>query len=170
MPVHFTCACGNPLMVDNDQARKELVCSTCAAVEQVRSLQSPKPSFVEHKIFQPGTVPADADFFLPAPAEIGRLHSAHTSLRRSVKSRPFWLRSLFGISGGVAAAVLAVLVLYFGLKTPLETSVMLGSFLLPFFVPVALGLTLWFTQFDHYCGYVANWGWRTLPAPVRAIG
>ena len=99
-------------------------------------------------------LPHDADFFVPAPREIGSLNSAHTTLRKNQDPWDAVPRTLLTV--GIAAAGFIV-----GLFLDLVAQVRNPLFIV--FWPIALAvvamlLALHFTRFRHTCTYVGRNG------------
>jgi hypothetical protein len=110
------------------------------------------------RVFQPRGRPEDADFLMPAPREIGPLCSAHTSLLKTTKNKPFWLRLLIGALLGVGTSALLAVGLLIGLRLPVDAAVALFLGFSIVLTPVTVGFTLYYLRFRHYCGYVGERG------------
>ncbi|MCI0464811.1 MAG: hypothetical protein L0Z62_48420 [Gemmataceae bacterium] len=101
-----------------------------------------------------GPLERDADFFVPPPAEIGELLSAHTTMRQgdepwSAGARASW--ALLGAGIGVFIGVLIDLIAR--IRNP-------GAMLI---LPLALGgigvaIALWATGFKRRCSYIGREG------------
>jgi hypothetical protein len=116
---------------------------------------------IETRSFIPDT--GTPDFFRPAPPEIGKLITRHTSLTEEVQPQPIAVRLMYGglITGGIMFLLLigAVVVnLIARQPIPLFVTVLI---LFGLGVIVA-GLTLWWvfdsSYFTHYCAYVGQDG------------
>jgi hypothetical protein len=94
-------------------------------------------------------LPADADFFAPPPAEIGKVQSAFTTLKRSKNAMPTSSRLLIALAvGGVSAMI----VVYLIQQDEEMASVAWPTGMLILF---CVGLGAWVaTEFRQRCDYV----------------
>src|SRR5438132_479014 len=105
MRIQFSCSCGAPLKVADEHAGKLVLCPKCKTKCRVpsptaaappppparprRLAATEKPPEPEFEMFHPKGDEEDADFFRPAPEEIGSLRAAYTSLKKQTRSRSF---------------------------------------------------------------------------------
>jgi hypothetical protein len=109
-----------------------------------------------------GFIEEEDDFFVEAPKEIGRLHSAFTTLKKhqdpmSPGMRVVLVFTLFGVSAVITALVIVLIILLAGARWRFEQFAMLLLF------PSAVGLLAgaigyWWTGFSHTCTYVGTKG------------
>ncbi len=101
-----------------------------------------------------GPIPADADFFAPAPASIGPLRSAWTTLRQGKQPLNPGMRLFVIFAVGLGALLVgAGIVLVFQLSDDFWTRA----------IPIGAGvlaalITLGVTRFNHTCTYVGRDG------------
>jgi hypothetical protein len=175
MWIRFSCSCGASLQAAEEEAGDLTACPKCKAQVRVPLANEAIPSPLEdqpqlsrieeeqagtdsYSLFHPDGDPDDADFFVPAPDEIGPLRSAHTSLLKKTQPKPIWRRLLIGALVGSGVSALGALGLFFGVH--LDPTACAVLFILFFLVitPFALILAWYFTRFSHYNGYVGEQG------------
>jgi hypothetical protein len=121
-----------------------------------RQVQPAAPTTVQY--FQPDDTPGSSDYFVPAPKEIGKVLSAHTSLRRSHKPRPIWLRLLIGILVAAGCGLIVAFIGLFGWQAGFEAWMVVFVATSVLAAPFAITLAFYFTGFRHYCAYVGENG------------
>ncbi len=175
MWIRFSCPCGANLQAAEEEAGDLMTCPKCKAQVYVPDAdetassppgEQPRQSTLAevpagkggYSLYQPGDDPEDADFFMPAPDEIGPLRSAHTSLSKKVQPRSIKRRLLIGllVSSGVAA--LCAVGLFFGAHLDPTACAVLFVMILLVISPFALLFAWYFTRFRHFNGYVGELG------------
>jgi hypothetical protein len=133
-----------------------------SAPEEIRSQpvrpESPPEEQGSCTLFYPGDDPEQADFFAPAPEEIGPLRSAHTSLLKKIQPKSALRRFLIGVLIGVGVSAVSAIVLYFSARLDGNASAVVFVMFCLVISPFTLILTWYFTRFHHFNGYVGTRG------------
>ena len=121
-------------------------------------IEEEQPRTEGYSLFHPGDDLDEADFFVPAPDEIGPLRSAHTSLLKKTQPKSIWRRFLIGVLLGSGVSALVGLGLFFGANLDAMACAVLFVMFSLIITPVTLLLTWYYTRFTHYNGYVGELG------------
>lgn len=187
MAITFTCSCGKAVQVGDEFAGQEGQCPGCgrtvqipgagqfteqappivprstgitsASLPRLDAMPEPDDDIVRLMTHAGRPVEPDDDFFVDAPKEIGRLHSAFSTMKRyhapmSASVRAFLASSAF--ASGFAFVVVPLLVL---VGRPRSDGELLGFGSACITVGgICLALTLWWTHFHRLCSYVGAEG------------
>jgi hypothetical protein len=175
MWIRFSCSCGASLQAAEEEAGDLMACPKCKSqlrvplaneagsppledqTEQTR-LEEEEAGADGYSLFHPGDDPDAADFFVPAPDEIGPLLSAHTSLLKKNQPKSIWRRLLIGILLGVGVSALVALGLFFGAQLEAIACTVLFIMFSLIITPFTLIFAWYFTRFSHFNGYVGEQG------------
>ena len=184
MAIVLTCDCGRKLQIPEQFAGKEGQCPACGRMLQIPALESspypgaaveapplpsyrpvestpepaapPAPPAREEPVSNHGgdILPPEADFFVPAPQEIGPILSAYSTLRQGVQPMPLGARL---VVAGTSAAVGVVVGLVIDNVFRIRNEFWLMAW------PIGLGgiaflIALATTHFAHTCTYVGRDG------------
>ena len=177
MWLQFSCSCGATLQAAEEEAGDVMACPKCKAQLRVPLANEVAPSPLEeqlqqseveeeqagtdgYSLFHPGDDPDEADFFVPAPDEIGALRSAHTSLLKKTQPKSAWRRLMIGVLVGVGVSALSALGLLIGALDGWDGGACTVLFVLFCLIvtPFAMMFAWYFTRFSHYNGYVGEQG------------
>jgi hypothetical protein len=179
----LTCSCGRKLQIKDDFAGQEGTCPSCGRtlripsgnagaepplvtravpVREDASLPEARPVRPQDDEADDGPVtnhgsdplPEDADFFVPAPADIGPVISAYTTLHQGQEPWSMGLRLLVGGLAGLGGLLLsALIVTWVGTRNPIWLAV------IPFGLG-ALGFAIGMLSsgFKHTCTYIGREG------------
>jgi len=150
LPV-LRCVCGRSLRVGARSAEPLVRCPDCGQIVTQAAPAPPPPRLRDHA---DGRLPADADFFIDPPPQVGALLSADTTLREGVRPWPLWARLPFLLGLGCVGLLAGAVVVRF-FPSPFR----LLNLLLPL-VPAGGGVLVgWsLTRFRHSCSYVGRRG------------
>lgn len=93
-------------------------------------------------------IPAQMDFFIDPPEEIGQLMTVYSTLKKDVE--PMLPGARVGLAGGIAIGGLLGGVILGSLIDSTELGIIIGLVL----ATLAFAITLWTTGFKHTCTYV----------------
>ncbi len=101
-----------------------------------------------------GLLPENAEFFVEPPRELGRIHSAYTTLQTDIEPWPVWA---YLVSMGVLALIgigIAWLIVYFAGVTSIGWQL----FWYALFSVVGFVIGFFVAHFSHECSYVGEFG------------
>jgi hypothetical protein len=172
MAIIVNCPCGRKLKIQDEYAGQEGTCPACQRVLQIprnedvlEIVEDDIPSVVpvekpaaeasdELNNHGGAAIPADADFFVDPPTEIGPLFSAHTTLTQSKRPWSIWQRLLLAlVCCGVGFVIGCAIDLIFGLQ--------IGFWFIawPFGGAILAALIAFTaTKFSHTCTYIGRDG------------
>jgi hypothetical protein len=166
MSIVLSCECGRKLKISDAMAGQQGQCPACGRVLQIPesveeddlpvveaapAAQAEESDEINNHAGSP--IPADADFFVDPPAEVGPLHSANTTLRQGKKPWPIWLRVAVTLCCVGLALLVAGCIDVFAVE-----SIFWRIFWPIAFAVVGLCAGLVASAFTHSCTYVGRDG------------